>query len=140
MEPSIGNLRQSIVMEPSIGNLRQSIVMEPCIGNLRQSIVMEPSIGNPVSWIRSDSFVNINIIATWHIISCCFFIFSFCFLFSEIKIYSNVQTPKKKTREFRSTMLIENRIYIREEFKESLGMIFFSPFQPEREFKVYKSC
>ena len=26
---------------------------------------------------------------------------------------------------------IENRIYIREEFKESLGMNFFSPFQPE---------
>ena len=37
-------------------------------------------------------------------------------------------------------MPIENRIYIREEFKESLGMIFFTPFQPEREFKVYKSC
>ena len=35
---------------------------------------------------------------------------------------------------------IENRIYIRLEFKESLGMNFFSPFQPEREFKVYKSC
>ena len=35
---------------------------------------------------------------------------------------------------------IENRIYIREEFKESLGMNFSSPFQPEREFKVYKSC
>ena len=34
---------------------------------------------------------------------------------------------------------IENRIY-REELKESLGMIFVSPFQPEREFKVYKSC
>ena len=28
----------------------------------------------------------------------------------------------------------------REELKESLGMNFFSPFQPEREFKVYKSC
>ena len=35
---------------------------------------------------------------------------------------------------------IENRIYIRGEFKESLGMNFFSPFQPEREIKVYKSC
>ena len=35
---------------------------------------------------------------------------------------------------------IENRIYIRGELKESLGMNFFSPFQPEREFKVYKSC
>ena len=34
----------------------------------------------------------------------------------------------------------ENRIYIRGEFRESLGMNFFSPFQPEREFKVYKSC
>ena len=33
---------------------------------------------------------------------------------------------------------IENRIY-REELKESVGMNFFSPFQPEREFKVYKS-
>ena len=38
------------------------------------------------------------------------------------------------------TIHIENRIYIRGEFKESLGMNFFSPFQPEREFKVYKSC
>jgi len=33
-----------------------------------------------------------------------------------------------------------NRIYIREEFRQSLGMNFVSPFQPEREFKVYKSC
>ena len=39
----------------------------------------------------------------------------------------------------RSVGGIENRIY-REELKESLGMNFFSPFQPEREFKVYKSC
>ena len=37
-------------------------------------------------------------------------------------------------------MAIENRIYIRGEFKESFDMNFFSPFQPEREFKVYKSC
>jgi len=36
--------------------------------------------------------------------------------------------------------IIENRIYIQGEFKESLGINFFSPFQPEREFKVYKSC
>ena len=35
---------------------------------------------------------------------------------------------------------IENRIYIREELKESLGMNLFSFFQPEREFKVCKSC
>ena len=34
----------------------------------------------------------------------------------------------------------ENRIYNRGEFKESLGMNFFSPFQPERDFKAYKSC
>ena len=33
----------------------------------------------------------------------------------------------------------ENRIYIRVEFRKSLGMNFVSPFQPEREFKVYKS-
>ena len=39
-----------------------------------------------------------------------------------------------------SCNVIENRIYIRVEFKESLGMNFFSPFQPERKFKVYKSC
>ena len=37
-------------------------------------------------------------------------------------------------------IIIEKRIYIRGEFKESLGMNFFSPFQPEMEFKVYKSC
>ena len=29
----------------------------------------------------------------------------------------------------------ENRIYIREEFRESLGMILFSPFQPEESSK-----
>ena len=34
----------------------------------------------------------------------------------------------------------ENRIYIRLEFRESLGMNFVSPFQPEKEFKVHKSC
>ena len=39
----------------------------------------------------------------------------------------------------KSVVPIENRIY-REELKESLGMNFFSPFQPERDFKVYKSC
>ena len=30
----------------------------------------------------------------------------------------------------------ENRIYIRVEFRQFLGMNFVSPFQPEREFKV----
>ena len=43
----------------------------------------------------------------------------------------------------KSVINIENRIY-REELKESLGMNFVSnfvsPFQPEREFKVYKSA
>jgi len=38
-----------------------------------------------------------------------------------------------------SIMLIE-QVLVRGEFRESLGMNFFSPFQPEREFKVYKSC
>ena len=48
---------------------------------------------------------------------------------------------KCKTKQIRISFVvaIENRIY-REELKESLGMIFFSPFQPERELKVYKSC
>ena len=41
---------------------------------------------------------------------------------------------------FTRTWNIENIIYIRGEFKESLGMNFSSPFQSEREFKVYKSC
>ena len=35
-------------------------------------------------------------------------------------------------------IVIEKRIY-REELKESLGMDFFSPLQPDRELKVYKS-
>ena len=39
-----------------------------------------------------------------------------------------------------SSLSKENRIYIRVEFRQSLGMNFVSPFQPEREFKVYKSC
>ena len=42
----------------------------------------------------------------------------------------NESNPKSK----------ENRIYIRGEFRESLGLSFFSPFQSEREFKVYKPC
>ena len=39
-----------------------------------------------------------------------------------------------------SVNTIDNRIFIRGEFRQSLSMNFFSPFQPEREFKVYKSC
>ena len=34
----------------------------------------------------------------------------------------------------------EKRIYIRMEFRQSIGMNFVSPFQPKKEFKVYKSC
>ena len=39
-----------------------------------------------------------------------------------------------------SSLSKENRIYIRVEFRQSLGMNFVSPIQPKREFKVYKSC
>ena len=53
------------------------------------------------------------------------------------KHFNHFFTPKK----FEICLIlklinIENRIYIREELKESLGMNFFGPFQPEREFKV----
>ena len=34
----------------------------------------------------------------------------------------------------------EYRIYIRVEFRQSLGMNLVGPFQPEWKFKVYKSC
>ena len=33
-------------------------------------------------------------------------------------------------------MTKENRTYIRGEFRESVGMNFFSPFQPERKFEA----
>ena len=45
----------------------------------------------------------------------------------------------KKKHSNDDVLHIENRIY-REKLKESLGMNFFSPLKPEREFKVYKSC
>ena len=51
----------------------------------------------------------------------------------------NGYTQQFEVKLIASDISIENRIY-REELKESLGMNFFSPFQPEREFKVYKSC
>ena len=41
------------------------------------------------------------------------------------KVYNGFQS-KSNTLFFK-----ENRIYIRREFRGSLGMIFFSPFQPE---------
>ena len=44
------------------------------------------------------------------------------------------------TERIRRVKAKENRIYIRLEFRQSLGMNLLSPFQPEREFKVYKSC
>ena len=47
---------------------------------------------------------------------------------------------RRETANEKTVLSKENRIYIRGEFTESLGMNFFSPFQPEREFKVYKSC
>ena len=50
--------------------------------------------------------------------------------------YNNIRlTPEKEYDIFK-----ENKIYIKGEFRESLGMNFVSPFKPEREFKVYKSC
>ena len=50
----------------------------------------------------------------------------------------NFKRPKcQNTQSVRNK---ENRIYIRVKFSQSLGMNFVSPFQPEREFKVYKSC
>ena len=55
-------------------------------------------------------------------------------LFIFRRIYISVLEGCKRT------VSIENRIYIRVEFRKSLGMNLFSPFQPEREFKVYKSC
>ena len=51
-------------------------------------------------------------------------------------IYFAWKYPDHNCRSIKVTTT-ENRIYIRGEFRESLGMNFFSPFQPEREFKVY---
>ena len=59
---------------------------------------------------------------------------TFKFVIMELFLSSDVLTVV-----FNKINTIENRIYS-EELKESLGMNFFSPFQPEREFKVYKSC
>ena len=56
--------------------------------------------------------------------------FTICYSWGFSNIESGDIAPKK------SITGIENRIYIRLEFRESLGMNFFSPFQPEREFKV----
>ena len=53
----------------------------------------------------------------------------------------DTKRPKKKSKNktskiTQSDKTIENRIYTRGEFRESLGMNFFSPFKPEREFNV----
>ena len=63
----------------------------------------------------------------------------------QVYIYIDVKTPEilictNFTKVHIFVKYKENRIFIRGEFRESLGMNFFSPFQPEREFKVYKSC
>ena len=54
-----------------------------------------------------------------------------------LKFWKSTHETKKSANVLNSK---KNRIYFREEFKESLGMNFVSPFEPEREFKVYKSC
>ena len=55
-----------------------------------------------------------------------------------ISFINYILESRYKFCKIRSVLRMENRIY-REELKESLGMNFFSPFQPERKFKVYKS-
>ena len=57
----------------------------------------------------------------------------------DFRDYSENLRRKNHIEKLNKCNYIENRIY-REELKESLGLNFFSPFQPEREFKVYKSC
>ena len=60
---------------------------------------------------------------------------------NQLQITKSMATFKKKTTiNIEHSIYIDNRIYIREELKESLGMNFFSPFHPERVFKMYKSC
>ena len=54
--------------------------------------------------------------------------------------YESRHRPFLRRRQVQYIGAIENKIYIRVEFRQSLGMNFFSLFQPEREFKVYKSC
>ena len=76
-------------------------------------------------------------------------ILSFEFLiYNQINLLSSFLGPLVISLEFDIFLLSriewvntkENRIYIRVEFRQSIGMNFVSPFQPEREFKVYKSC
>ena len=50
---------------------------------------------------------------------------------------NKIEDIKLKTKNF---IAKENRKYIRVEFRQFLGMNFVSLFQPERAFKVYKSC
>ena len=75
-------------------------VLYPEPGSLRQSLVMKPSFVNPVSWMGSDSFVDINIFAKKYYFMYSFFTFSSCFLISQIKIYANVYTPRSKIGNF----------------------------------------
>ena len=58
-------------------------------------------------------------------------------IFKNGEFYNNLKKLKISTLTSRQR---EYRIYIRMEFKKTLGMNLFSLFQSEREFKVYKSC
>jgi len=72
---------------------------------------------------------------------------SFIFLFLSILQFcafspcnNNFLHKQIKNNSWPLSLTKEIRIYIRVEFRQSLGMHFVSPFQPEREFKVYISC
>ena len=67
--------------------------------NLRQGIVMKTSLETRVSQIGLDSFVDINIFVK-NIILFSFFKFSIFLRISQIKIYTNVKTPKRKLESF----------------------------------------
>ena len=57
--------------------------------------------------------------------------------FRNIKYFS-VKTKLDTLLLLNKEITKENRIYIRVEFRQSLGMNYVSPFQPEREFKPCK--
>ena len=65
---------------------------------------------------------------------------SFCVLISDENTDILTFSVNQSISKFSSIKGKENRIYIRVGFRLSLGMNLFSPFQPKREFKVYKSC
>ena len=59
---------------------------------------------------------------------------------SEFKSFFSILFWLKTSFKCWILILKENRINIRAEFSTSFGMNFVSTFQPEREFKMYKSC